>query len=441
MWLAALLTVAVVVQDQTPLRASPTQQASRQAVLWQGDWLEVRGEHKGYLKVWDHRHERPGYVRPTQVRTYALDESALPALRAVIAFVEDTPGAEALGIAHVALYLKAAPAAAITPDLFASLGHMADRLARRASVKRAGPAEAAIAAHLEVVATYGVELSAFEREDGIRLCYDGEAHQRVLAMRATPEHRARAALALSDLGCTDPNLTPMALEEVLRWRLAVLDLVPAAEAPPLWANRLRLRRASLRSQASFQAARRGDAKRASELGRGAWEDLARVETAELAEDDGKPLEEAQIRVAAAQWTWQPAVATSKSRGVELVPRAPGETCIRVRDLTSKAKPVLVERCTYAVVHAASVRVSPRGGAVAIAVQPLPGWVEALVFRQVGDGWITDPIVPTTTSPELGVVEVTGWSKDEKTVLVASKRPRGTPPTTGNALPVKVVAAR
>jgi hypothetical protein len=425
-WLAPVLTVAVVVQDQTAMRASPAVSAPRQAVLWQGDWLEVRGEHKGYLKVWDHRHERPGYVRPWQVRRYTLDESAAPALRAVVSFLEDTPGAEALGIAHVALYLKAAPAGSVGPDLFASLGGMADRLARRASTKRAGPGDAALAAHLEVVATYGVKLVPFEREEGTKLCYDGEAHQRVLALPgATAEARAKAALALSDLGCVEPNLQPMAIEEVLRWRLAVLDRIPAAEAPPLLANRLRLRRAALRAEATFYAARRGDAGRAESLGRGAWEDLARVEKAELPEDELALLDETAVRVGAARWSWAPPPPASKTREVVLAPRAPGETCIRVHDGTQKGKTLLVERCTYALVHARSVRISPRGQQVAVAVQSLPGWTEVLLFHKDADTWVVDPIVPAATTPELGYAEVAGWPSDETTVfLVREARVEG-----------------
>ena len=37
----------------------------------------MRGESAGFLRVYDHRHERPGYIRPTQVRVYrvgALEE-------------------------------------------------------------------------------------------------------------------------------------------------------------------------------------------------------------------------------------------------------------------------------------------------------------------------------------------------------------------------------
>jgi hypothetical protein len=81
--IAALVLIAIIVQDQTPLRAAPRDTAPQQAVLWQGDTLEVRGERLDYLQVYDHRRERAGYVRTWQVRTYTLDLSGAPELLAV----------------------------------------------------------------------------------------------------------------------------------------------------------------------------------------------------------------------------------------------------------------------------------------------------------------------------------------------------------------------
>src|SRR5256885_17236291 len=60
-----------------------------------------------------------------------------PALLAVLRFVQDTPGAEALGIGLAAAYLQAAPARTLAgaegAQAFDALGGFADRLARRAS--------------------------------------------------------------------------------------------------------------------------------------------------------------------------------------------------------------------------------------------------------------------------------------------------------------------
>ena len=38
--------IAIVVQDQTSLRAAPRGSAQQQALLWQGEALEIRGELK-----------------------------------------------------------------------------------------------------------------------------------------------------------------------------------------------------------------------------------------------------------------------------------------------------------------------------------------------------------------------------------------------------------
>ena len=60
-------------------------------------------------------------------------------------------------------------------------------------------AQPALAAHLEVVASYGVAMRSYENEGKVRVCYDGDAFRRVLAVAASAEQRYRAALALSKL--------------------------------------------------------------------------------------------------------------------------------------------------------------------------------------------------------------------------------------------------
>src|SRR5262245_17246630 len=121
------ITAAIVVEPNTQLRAAAHDFAPQQAVLQPGDWLEVRGERAGFVQVYDHRRERPGYVRGWKVRGYTLDENQAPALRAIVAFLRDSPGSEGLGIGHVALYLRAAPAGGIDPAVLDALGVMADR--------------------------------------------------------------------------------------------------------------------------------------------------------------------------------------------------------------------------------------------------------------------------------------------------------------------------
>ena len=109
----ALLTLAIVTQDQASLRAAPRDSAAQQAALWQGDALEIRGRRMDYLQVYDHRRERAGFIHISQVRSVSLQPEDAPQLLSVVRFLRESPGAEALGIAYTAAYLKAAPAEAI----------------------------------------------------------------------------------------------------------------------------------------------------------------------------------------------------------------------------------------------------------------------------------------------------------------------------------------
>ena len=105
--LAAAASLAIVALDNAPLRAAPNADAAQHAQLSASDLLEVRGERLDHVQVYDHRRERAGYVRASQVKRVVLDEAHAPELLSVVRFVKDTPGAEPLGIAYVAAYLKA----------------------------------------------------------------------------------------------------------------------------------------------------------------------------------------------------------------------------------------------------------------------------------------------------------------------------------------------
>ena len=107
MILALAATLAIVVQDRAALRAAPRSGGTELATVWQGDVLEIRGERAGYLKVYDYRRERGGYVRGEAVRPLRLTEADAPELLAVLRFLRDQPGSEALGISYGAAYLKA----------------------------------------------------------------------------------------------------------------------------------------------------------------------------------------------------------------------------------------------------------------------------------------------------------------------------------------------
>ncbi|HOB03316.1 MAG TPA: hypothetical protein PKJ50_17305, partial [Casimicrobium huifangae] len=168
----AAAALAIVAQDQVVLRAAPRDSAQQQTMLSQGDSLEVRGEKMDFLQVYDHRRERSGYVRTSQVRQTTLSASEAPELLAVARFVRDTPGTEAMGIAFVAAYLKAAPATAIDAEPFDILGTLADRLARRASGASKAQ-EALLSTQVDTARHYGIGFIDIERDGRVRLCYEG----------------------------------------------------------------------------------------------------------------------------------------------------------------------------------------------------------------------------------------------------------------------------
>lgn len=419
--LTMTLVVALVTQDATPLRSDARETAARQTQLFAGDWLEVRGERQGWLSVYDHRRERPGYVRPAQVRSYAVAESSARDLAAVIDFVRDTPGMEALGIGYTALFLRAAPASAVGGELFDALGVMAERLGRRASSRWARPNDATLAAQLEVAASYGVKYGSFEQGGRTRVCYDGEAFRRVLALPSPAAAKARAALGLTDPACVDPALTGTARETLVAWQADALekaDLSSSLASPSLapWlVNRLRIRRAAVQAELAYARARKRDDKGATTAAAAAVHELALVDKPELADDDVLAYDEAAVRVGAVRAAAEARPATAaRAIAVDFVEGKPGETCARV----TQAGRVLVAHCTYAVVWPSSLRMSPRGDALTIAQSPLPGWTELVIVRRGGDGWTARTMAPAAVDPELGYVEAAGWTPDGTRLLVA-----------------------
>jgi hypothetical protein len=412
------VVVAIVTQDATPLRAAARDTAARQTLLAAGDWLEVRGERQGYLQVYDHRHERPGYVRPAQARSYVLDEHAARDLAAVIDFLHDQPGQEALGIGYVALFLRAAPPSAVDGTLFDALGTFAERLGRRASSRWARPNDAALAAQLEVAESYGVHFTSFERDGRARVCYDGEAFRRVLALPASPLSQLHAALALTEPQCIDPALPARDREALTEWRVNVLEKVDPSRfgaSVPLWlANRLRLRRAAVQAQLAYVRARQGRMNDAAGAGNAAIKELALVDKQELADDDAQAYDEAALQVGAVRWASEPpAPSPQHGLALTLAPGKPGETCVRV----DSGKTRLGDHCTYGVVWPGSLRASPHGDAVTFAVSPLPGWTELVLLRRAGN-WQAQTLAPAAIDPELGYVEAAGWSPDGTRLLVA-----------------------
>jgi hypothetical protein len=301
---------------------------------------------------------------------------------------------------------------------------LAERLARRASARAGHAGNATLAAHLDVVAQYGVKFATFEREGGATVCYEGDAFRRVLALPgATPEMRTRAALALTRHDCIDPRLAPLQRAEIDRWRGETLQRIGDAELArlaPMWRNRLHLRRAGVWAAIAHQRAREGASPQ--EAGQHAVDALAAVEKAELTDGDTVDYAEAAVRVGASRWAAEPPPAAAGAAGVPLAggrlalsiaPGQPGETCIVLTDPRDLRDPratgkVLARRCTYGTVWPASARAHPGGRALVLAVQPLPTWTELWVFRAGAAGWGVDVLPPAASEPGLGYAEFAGW---------------------------------
>lgn len=414
--MAASPQLAIVVQDQVALRGAARDAAPVQAVLTQGDTLEIRGQRMDYLQVYDYRRERAGFVRQSQVRTTRVTPQDAPELLAVLRFVRDTPGSEALGVAYAAAYLQAAPAGSNTAEAQDALGQMADRLARRATSRQgsAGAAPTAadtrLAAQLEAVAAYGIQMTSTERDGSMQICYDGDAFARVLAQpAASPEQRARAALALSRSDCQDPNLSPTVQTRLDLQRARQLEQIDTATLSPVLANRIYLRRAAVQSALAFAAARRQEPAQAA--AQRAVDALAALNRAELADEDYAAESEAAIRVSASRWAAVPAADANTAGArprIVTQPGEPGQTCVLLVDAQHPAAHPLHQRCTFGVAWTASASTSPNGKAVALAVQPLAGWRELWLYRQTAEGWMLDTVPPGSNAPGLGTLEFAGW---------------------------------
>ena len=412
---AAAPRTAIVTLDRTPLRAAPRESAQLHASLWAGDSLEVRGVRLDYLQVYDHRRERAGFVRANRVRVVDLQEAAAPELRAVLRFLRDSPGDEALGIGYAAAFLRAAPAVMIDAEVFDALGVMADRLARRASANRQRGLDEALAAQVEVAVQHGVRMLSYEHEGRMQLCYEGEAFRRVLALPSNAEQKARAALALTRHECVDPDLPPLARFELDEWRAQVLERMVPADLPEHWRNRLHLRAAGVWSSIAFARSRRGgDAQQAAER---ALQEFAAVDRQQLAEEDAAAYEETAIRVGASRWAAVDALPAAKGLSIRSVAgQAPGETCAQLID-DKRAAPLL-QRCTFGTAWTPSVRVNPQASIVTLAVQPLSSWRELWVFQRNENGWRVDVVPPGVDRPELGYLEFAGWVPGKPKLLVA-----------------------
>jgi hypothetical protein len=408
--LALAASLAIVVQDHTPLRAAPSSKATELIALWEGDVLEVRGERAGYLKVYNYRRERGGYLRGEAVRQVNLNEADAPELLAVLRFLRESRGSEALGISYGAAYLKAIPPPRLTAEPLDAIAEMAERLADRAS----GRISADAGAHLEVVEQFGIHMLSFERGGQMQVCYDGELFRRVLTLSgARSEERARAVLGLTRPDCIDPALSPLLRASLDEQRGELLDGIDERDLDETTKSRLHARRAAVWASIAYAQARRGEQPQAASK-RALWELLA-VHANEFRDDAKAEYLDAVLRVSAIRWG---AVAPAPGAGaltLSAAPGDPGQTCVTLHE-AHRAAP-LVRRCTYGIVWMASAQTLADGPGLALAVQPLESWRELWLFHERAGSWAVDVISPATDDPEAGYVEFAGFAPGAKRLLV------------------------
>jgi hypothetical protein len=439
------MNIAIVLQDQISLRSAPRDAGQVHAQLSAGDMIEVRGERLDYLQVYDHRRERAGFVKASQVKRVRLAAHEGPELLHAIRLVRDTPGSESLGIGFAAAYIKVASSqdlnGASGVEVFDALGSMADRLAARASsaVTMSKASEIATTAHLDLAKAYGLKFRSFERDARVQVCYDGEAFRQVLAMASNSEQKARAALALTRQECIDPGLQTLSRYRFEQWRANVLEQVTSAQLPAYHANRIHARRASVWSGIAYLLARIEQAGATAILGAAmkpleietstakALDELAKVNRAELADEDFATYNDAAMRVSASRWVGKPhapisvestklAALTRQGVAIDTEEGQPGETCVVIKQ-TAKST-ASFRKCTYGLVWLSSISVNAQGNTITFAVQPSETWREMWVLRKTSEGWSTDVLPPSMQGPELGYAEFAGFTPDGKQVLVA-----------------------
>lgn len=436
MMLAFTAVLAIVIQDHAALRAAPHARGTELERLWQGDVLEVRGEHAGYLQVYDHRRERAGYLREDAGRTMDLTETSASDILAVLRFLRDSPGSEALGISYGAAYLKAAPVRDITAEPFDAIAQMAERLADRASGGSGGPGgsggseggqlDADLVGPLQVVEQFGIHMLSVERHGRMRTCYDGELFHRVLEFPgAQPEARARAVLGLTRPDCIDPDLNPVARASKDAERAQLLEEVKDDEVSTMTQSRLRARRAGVWAALAYGSDRGADGHRresAAAAEERALSELISVHADELGEDRTAEYEDAVVRVSASRWAGSLPLPQPGPLTLSTAPGAPGQTCITLQDAGRPKAGVLARRCTYGIVRMASLQTIPQTihglPALVVAVQPLESWRELWIVHENAGAWTIDVIPPGLDDPEEGYVDFAGYVPGSRRVLIA-----------------------
>ena len=415
MILALAAALAIVVQDHASVRTAPRSSATELTTLWQGDVLEIRGESAGYLEVYNYRRERGGYLKSEAVRPVAFNEANAPELLAILRFLRDTPGSEALGISYGAAYLKAVPTPALTAEPFDAIARMAERLADDASGSDTHLTD--VAAHIDVIEQFGIHMRTFERNGRMQVCYDGELFHRVLSMaNATSEERAHAVLGLTRPDCIDSNIGPVQRASFDNERSELLDTIEASDLSAMTGSRLRARRAGVWASITFEQARRHELPALA--AQRALTELLAVNPNDLGYDRRSEYVDAVVRVGAIRWA---AITPAPQMGPLTLSATAGDlgqTCIALEDARRPRNTSLVRRCTYGIVWMASAHAIPQGPAFVLAVQPLESWRELWVFHQSAGTWVIDVHSPGTDDPDEGYVEFAGLTPRTRRLLIA-----------------------
>ena len=393
----------------------------------------------GFLEVYDHRHERPGYIRPThRARPPARRGQRARAARRSSASCATRAAASrwASGTRRCACARRRpAPTRARS---WRRSGRWRDRLARRASAVRADARDAALAGAHRGRGELRREVQVRRRRgDGQRGRRGRPAGAPLLRRRGVGARAGAPAAPRRSSGrgrrcswraraCQDRTTLPLAPTEARAWNDrrapgAAVDRVSgreravagaARDACACGAPRRRLaglrrgpprqrssrpraprRRPSASSRSPIAACSRPRTSTSTTRSRSAWRRRA-----------GRP----RRRAEAGRQARRRRRVRAARRGRDLRARRPDGGA------GEDARP-LGERCTYGVVWQSALRWAPSGSVATIAVQPLAAWTElwvAAARRPTAPGR-SRRSRPATADPDnaVGYVEAAGFSPD------------------------------
>lgn len=434
--------MGLVMQQTVSMKAAPKDSARELAVLWQGEWVEVRDKRINYLEVYDHKRERAGYVKVSHLRESKFHQSETGEFLTLVRYLRDHSGSNSLGISLASAYLKAATPEQMNAqegaEVLAAIGIFADRIASLASSNQtlSKSHNRFLTQQLEVASQYGVHFNQIDVNGHIRLCYDGETYRQVLALPADDATKAKAALSLTENACIHPDLSPVERAQIDVWRADVMNKVNSEHLPEFLKNRVEMRRASILSTLSYARTRFSENKHAlslsgiqdtsNDLMLKAMQAFSQVDKNQLPDTDWPVYNNTAMLVNANRWALKEPI-NSKQFGqlkLEMREGKAGETCVSLR--AKKQKAPLAERCTYSVVWPQSATINQKKNAIALAVQPMPGWRELWVFKKQKSGWTLSIVPPNLHEARLGYAEFAGWSPNGKQILLAkeSRTPKG-----------------